>query len=143
VRSDRMFSRITTSIPVSAVRASGKLQTRFYRLSGGRLWGKFARKPVLVLTTTDRRSGQSRSTVVLYMANGENMVVIGSNAGNEGPPAWALNLLANPEAKGTSLVLFDTEENAEAASQALRVGSSPAPWVTVTRREVREVADSA
>jgi hypothetical protein len=91
----------------------------------------------------DRRSGQSRSTVVLYMANGENMVVIGSNAGNEGPPAWALNLLANPEAKGTSLVLFDTEENAEAASQALRVGSSPAPWVTVTRREVREVAASA
>jgi F420H(2)-dependent quinone reductase len=96
---DRVFSRITTSIPVSAVRASGKLQTRFYRLSGGRLWGKFARKPVLMLTTTGRRSGQSRSTVVLYMAHGENIVVIGSNAGNEGPPAWALNLLANPDAE--------------------------------------------
>jgi hypothetical protein len=47
------------------------------------------------------------------------------------------------DAKGTSLVLFDTEENAEAASQALRVGNSPAPGVTVTRREVREVAASA
>lgn len=47
------------------------------------------------------------------------------------------------DAKGTSLVLFDTVENAEAASQALGVGSSPAPGVTVVRREVREVAASA
>lgn len=47
------------------------------------------------------------------------------------------------DAQGTSLVLFDTEENAEAASQALGVGSSPAPGVTVTRREIREVAASA
>jgi hypothetical protein len=47
------------------------------------------------------------------------------------------------DAKGTSLVLFDSEENAEAASQALGVGSSPAPGVTVVRKEVREVAASA
>lgn len=47
------------------------------------------------------------------------------------------------DAKGTSLVLFDTVDNAEAASQALSVGSSPAPGVTVVRREVREVAASA
>lgn len=47
------------------------------------------------------------------------------------------------DSKGTSIVLFDTEENAEAASRELGVGSSPAPGVTVTRREVREVAASA
>ncbi len=47
------------------------------------------------------------------------------------------------DAKGTSLVLFDTEENAEAASQRLGVGSSPTSGVTVVRREVREVAASA
>lgn len=47
------------------------------------------------------------------------------------------------DAKGASLVLFDTEENAEAASQMLTVGSTAAPGVTVTRREVREVAASA
>jgi hypothetical protein len=47
------------------------------------------------------------------------------------------------DAKGTSLVVFDTEENAEAASQMLAVGSSPTPGVTVVRREVREVAASA
>jgi hypothetical protein len=47
------------------------------------------------------------------------------------------------DGKGTSLVLFDTEENAEAASQALNIGSSLAPGVTVLRREVRQVAASA
>jgi hypothetical protein len=47
------------------------------------------------------------------------------------------------DAKGTSLVLFDTAENAEAASQGVGVGSSPMPGVTVLRSEVREVAASA
>jgi hypothetical protein len=47
------------------------------------------------------------------------------------------------DAKGASVVVFDTEENAEAASQGLSVGSTPAPGVTVTRKEVREVAASA
>jgi hypothetical protein len=47
------------------------------------------------------------------------------------------------DAQGTSLVLFDTKENAEAASQALGVGSSPASGVTVVRKEVREVVATA
>ncbi len=47
------------------------------------------------------------------------------------------------DARGTSLVLFDTEEHAEAASQALGVGSEAAPGVSVVRSEVREVAVSA
>jgi hypothetical protein len=47
------------------------------------------------------------------------------------------------DAKGTSLVLFDTEANAVAGAEALKVGSSPMPGVTVVRREVREVAASA
>ncbi len=47
------------------------------------------------------------------------------------------------DGKGTSLVLFDTAEAAEAASSDLQVGSSVGPGVTVLRREVREVAASA
>ncbi len=47
------------------------------------------------------------------------------------------------DARGTSLVLFDTEDNAEAASEGLSVGSSVMPGVTVVRREVRAVAASA
>jgi hypothetical protein len=47
------------------------------------------------------------------------------------------------DAKGTSLALFDTEENARAGSQGIDVGSSPAPGVTVVRKEIREVVASA
>ena len=47
------------------------------------------------------------------------------------------------DAKGTSIVIFDTEANAEAASAALTVGASPMPGVTVVRSELREVAASA
>lgn len=47
------------------------------------------------------------------------------------------------DAKGTSLVLFDSEESARATSQELGVGRSPAPGVTVVRMEVREVVASA
>lgn len=47
------------------------------------------------------------------------------------------------DGKGTSLVLFDTAENAEAAARDLSVGSSAGPGVTVLRKELREVAASA
>jgi hypothetical protein len=47
------------------------------------------------------------------------------------------------DGKGTSLAVYDTEENARAAAQALGVGSSPMPGVTVVRSEVRAVAASA
>ncbi len=47
------------------------------------------------------------------------------------------------DARGTSLVLFDTAEHAEAAAQGIDVSSSVGPGVTVLRKEVREVAVSA
>jgi deazaflavin-dependent oxidoreductase (nitroreductase family) len=54
---------------------------------------------VLLLTATGRRSGQPRTTPVLYLADGNRQIVIGSNAGHENEPAWSLNLKANPEAE--------------------------------------------
>jgi deazaflavin-dependent oxidoreductase (nitroreductase family) len=97
--SDRFWSSFTSSMPASVLRLSGKMNVPLYRLSRGRIGGKVGRAPVLLLTTTGRKSGQQRTAPVLYMADGERLVVIGSNAGNAKPPAWALNLRANPEAE--------------------------------------------
>jgi deazaflavin-dependent oxidoreductase (nitroreductase family) len=74
-----------------------------YRRSGGRvslahLGGGEAVLPTLLLTTTGRRSGQPRTTPVLYVRDGERLVVVASNFGREHHPAWSANLLANPEA---------------------------------------------
>lgn len=97
--SDRFFSRISTSMGAPALRWAGKLNVPIYRLSGGRLMGKIGRAPVLLLTTTGRKSGQPRTAPVVYLADGERLSVIGSNAGNTRTPAWSLNLKANPDAE--------------------------------------------
>lgn len=97
--SDRAYSRFSMAIPAGALRLGGKLNVPLYRASRGRLFGRIGRAPVLLLTTTGRKSGQERTAPVLYLADGERFVVIGSNAGNERPPAWSLNLKATPEAE--------------------------------------------
>lgn len=77
----------------------GKLNVPVYRATRGRLMGKVGRAPVLLLTTTGRKSGEPRTAPVVYLADGDRYVVIGSNAGNARMPAWALNLRAKPEAE--------------------------------------------
>jgi deazaflavin-dependent oxidoreductase (nitroreductase family) len=54
--------------------------------------------PSLLLTTTGRRSGQPRTQPLLYMTDGDRIVVLGSNWGQQHHPAWSGNLLANPDA---------------------------------------------
>lgn len=95
--SDRTLSRFSMSIPAWMVRASGRLNVPVYRLSRGRLMNKVGRAPVLLLTTTGRRSGQVRTAPVVFQREGEGVVVIGSNAGNR-EPGWSHNLRANPDA---------------------------------------------
>jgi deazaflavin-dependent oxidoreductase (nitroreductase family) len=99
VPSDHTYSRFTTTISGRTLRALGKFNVPVYRLTRGRMLGRVGRAPVLLLTTTGRRSGQPRTAPVVFLADGERLVVIGSNAGNERPPAWALNLEANPDAR--------------------------------------------
>jgi deazaflavin-dependent oxidoreductase (nitroreductase family) len=99
VPSDKTISRFTMSLGATGLRWTGKLNVPLYRLSGGRIGGKVGRAPVLLLTTTGRKSGEPRTAPVVYLADGEKMVVINTNAGNARVPAWSLNLKANPEAK--------------------------------------------
>jgi F420H(2)-dependent quinone reductase len=96
---DRINSVFSRSLGATGLRLAGKLNVPVYRISGGRLMAKVSQAPVLLLTTTGRRSGRQRTAPVCYLRDGERFVVIGSNAGNPNPPAWALNLLANPEAE--------------------------------------------
>lgn len=71
----------------------------WYRLTGGLIGGRFGRVPILLLTTTGRKSGKKRTMPLVYMADGDNMVVIASNGGSDQHPAWWLNLRSNPKAE--------------------------------------------
>jgi len=96
---DKFYSRMSQAMGATGLRWTGKLNIPLYRLSGGRIGGRINRAPVLLLTTTGRKSGLQRTAPVVYLADGENLVVIGSNAGHNRTPAWSLNLQANPDAE--------------------------------------------
>jgi F420H(2)-dependent quinone reductase len=99
VPSDRFYSRISHSLGATGLRWTGKLNTPLYRLSRGRVGGRVGKAPVLLLTTTGRKSGQKRTAPVVYLRDGERYVIINTNAGNAKVPAWSLNLAADPEAE--------------------------------------------
>ncbi len=86
-------------MPDAGVRLSGRVQAWLYKLSQGRIGGRFGRGLTLVLTTTGRKTGRPRQTMVLYEKDGRTFIVVGSNTGSERHPAWALNLVANPQAE--------------------------------------------
>lgn len=69
-----------------------------YRLTGGGLGGKIWGAPVLLLTTTGRKSGKRRTAPILYLAEGENLVLVASNGGSDRQPGWYLNLRRQPVA---------------------------------------------
>lgn len=70
-----------------------------YRLSGGRVMGAMRGAPILLLTTTGRKSGRSRTVPLLYMQYEGSFVIVASFAGASKHPAWYLNLEARPTVK--------------------------------------------
>jgi deazaflavin-dependent oxidoreductase (nitroreductase family) len=97
--SDRFYAKFSNAIGTRGLRWAGKLNTPIYRLSGGRLMNKVGDGPVLLLTTTGRKSGEPRTAPILYLEHGEAMILIDTNAGNEKLPGWSHNLKANPQAE--------------------------------------------
>jgi len=75
------------------------LHRTIYRLSGGRIFTRMVGCPVVLLTTTGRKSGEPRTAPLLGFEEGQSIVVIPSNAGKEHYPSWYLNLRANPQAQ--------------------------------------------
>ena len=70
-----------------------------FRVSGGRIGGKILQFPVLLLTTTGRKTGEPRTNALTYVPHGDACVVVASNAGEPRHPAWWLNLAADPHAE--------------------------------------------
>jgi deazaflavin-dependent oxidoreductase (nitroreductase family) len=69
-----------------------------YRRSGGRVGGRLVGMPVLLLTTTGRRTGRPHTVALTFLPDGENMVVIASNGGARRNPHWYANLEAHRDA---------------------------------------------
>ena len=66
------------------------------RLTGGRLSSVYP-VPVMLLTTTGAKTGQPRTLPLLYVTDRDELMLIASNYGRTGHPAWYRNLVANPK----------------------------------------------
>jgi deazaflavin-dependent oxidoreductase (nitroreductase family) len=76
-----------------------RVDARLYRLSRGRLSiAGPALFPVLLLTSIGRRSGRPRTTPLIYVRDGDNLIVSSESFGQTRPAAWTLNLAADPYA---------------------------------------------
>jgi deazaflavin-dependent oxidoreductase (nitroreductase family) len=88
-----------TRVGVLAIgRIVSPLQRQLYRKTGGRL-SLTGRAPVLLLTTTGRRTGKARTVPLLYLRDGDRLVICNVNPGFERPNPWVVNLRAHPHAQ--------------------------------------------
>jgi deazaflavin-dependent oxidoreductase (nitroreductase family) len=102
------------SFQLKIMNAFVNLNVAIYKASGGRLGGKVKGAPVLLLDHVGRKSGKARTTPVLYMADGDNLVVVGSRGGSDATPAWWLNVIA----KGGATVQVGRDRRTVSARQA-------------------------
>jgi F420H(2)-dependent quinone reductase len=75
-----------------------RVNTFMYRRGGGEgLGGTFGKAPVALLTTTGRKTGEPRVSPLLFLRDGNRVILVASKGGSEKNPMWYLNLKANPK----------------------------------------------
>jgi deazaflavin-dependent oxidoreductase (nitroreductase family) len=75
----------------------GQEHVERYRATGGAEGHEWQGTQTLLLTTTGRKSGEPRTTPLIYAPVGDSFAIVASKGGSDEPPAWYLNLSANPE----------------------------------------------
>lgn len=98
---------MTTGVPIPlsdaarrypwAVRPLTAAHAALLRGTRGLFAARWFGAPALVLETRGRRTGSVRRAALVYLPDGDDYVVVASNAGAERPPAWYLNLRAAGE----------------------------------------------
>jgi deazaflavin-dependent oxidoreductase (nitroreductase family) len=77
----------------------GEEHIRRYRETDGEVGYLWSGVPSLLLTTTGRRSGESRTSALIFARDGDDYLVVASMGGAPKHPSWYLNITANPAAE--------------------------------------------
>jgi F420H(2)-dependent quinone reductase len=75
-----------------------KIMVFLYNVSGGRIGGKMGKVPVLLLTTTGRKTGKQRTLPLVFIMDGPAYVITASAGGADKNPGWFINIRSNPRA---------------------------------------------
>ncbi len=100
-----------------------------FRANGGKVGGRFANQPLLLLTHTGAKTGRVRTNPLAYLRDGDRYVVFASKAGAPTNPDWYHNLVANPAASievGT--------ETFEVEAEGARDGERDRLWKELVER---------
>lgn len=73
-----------------------QMHVRAYRATGGRVGRNYKGAPVALVDHVGRKSGKHRTSPLIYMADGDNVVIVASFGGARRDPVWWPNLKANP-----------------------------------------------
>jgi deazaflavin-dependent oxidoreductase (nitroreductase family) len=119
-----------------------------FRANGGKVGGPFEGSPVLLLTTTGAKSGQLRTTPVMYLPDGKRMIIFASKGGAPTNPAWYHNLLANPattvevgtEKLDASAVVTSGQEREKLFNRQAEMYPQFADYANKTTRQIPVVA---
>ncbi len=126
------------------IKIIGAIHRWLYRVSGGK-WGQtFFGSPILLLTTSGRRTGRPRTWPLTYLPEGERLIVIASNGGQPNHPAWYLNLRANPQVSvqlgdQTQTMLAQTAEGEERARLWTRLVEEYPAYAGYQRKTDRQI----
>jgi deazaflavin-dependent oxidoreductase (nitroreductase family) len=74
-----------------------EVHERLYKATDGRVGHKMIGVPTLLLRTTGRKSGATRTNALVYAQDGGDYLVVASNGGADSPPGWLFNVRAKPE----------------------------------------------
>lgn len=97
-------SGLDSKYTVDIIKWMSRINVKLYRATGGRLGGKWRVGsafpwgiPVCLLTTTGRKSGRPRISPLLFLEDGDRVVLVASQGGLPKNPMWYLNIRTNPD----------------------------------------------
>jgi deazaflavin-dependent oxidoreductase (nitroreductase family) len=73
-----------------------RVHEALYKRTDGRIGHRLIGVPTLLLRTTGRRSGSTRTIALVYARDGGDYLIVPSNGGSDRPPAWLYNVRADP-----------------------------------------------
>ena len=94
-----VIGRRPSKLSTALQNALTTIHTFIYSNTNGAIGGRIVNCPVLLLTTKGRKTNKQRTVPLLYLADGDNVVLVASNGGATKHPTWWLNLQSNPEAQ--------------------------------------------
>jgi len=115
-----------------------------YNVSGGRIGGKMGKVPVLLLTTTGRKTGKQRTLPLVYIMDDSDYVITASAGGADKHPGWFFNIRGNPQATiqvkderiKVTAEIAEKEKKSELWARLVEVAPNFAGYEKRTSREI-------